>query len=141
MKPPQVLEDFTDHIEGGTDSRIVMDLGCGTGRDVCFLALRGWDVLAVDNMPKALDHVKQMTKRFGTSGQVRTECLDVKRLISRLPVLLRTHGGDLFRAKMPELMALVKTGGFVLFSHFRDGVLYHPISWPIIVGRRFPRNR
>ena len=111
-------------IEAGTDSSIVMDLGCGSGREVCFLALRGWDVFAVGNMPKALDHVKQMFKKFGTSGQIRTECLDVKRQISRMLVLLGTHGVDLLlvvggifhRAKLPGLMALVKPDGFVLFS-------------------------
>lgn len=136
-KPTQVLEDLIDRIESGTDSRFAMDLGCGSGRDVCFLALRGWDVCAVDNMPKALDRVKRMSKKFGTSGQIRTECLDVKRQISRLPELLGTNGVDLLlvvrffhRAMLPELAALVKPGGFVLFSHFRDGVQYHPIGHP-----------
>ena len=131
LQPTHVLEDFIDRIEAGTDSRIVMDLGCGSGREVCFLALRGWNVFAVDNMPK------QMSKKFGTSGQIRTECLDVKRQISRMPVLLGTHGVDLLLvvgffhcAKLPRLMALVKPGGFVLFSQFRDGVVYHLVRHP-----------
>uniref|UniRef100_A0A7S1FAR3 Tellurite resistance methyltransferase TehB-like domain-containing protein n=1 Tax=Noctiluca scintillans TaxID=2966 RepID=A0A7S1FAR3_NOCSC len=141
-KPTQVLEDLIDRIEAGTDSRFAMDLGCGSGRDVCFLALRGWDVCAVDNMPKALDRVKRMSKKFETSGQIRTECLDVKRQISRLPELLGTNGVDLLlvvrffhRAMLPELAALVKPGGFVLFSHFRDGVQHHPIGSSVIQDR------
>ena len=40
-----------------------MDLGCGAGRDSCFLALRGWDVLAVDNMPKALDRARLLADK------------------------------------------------------------------------------
>ena len=32
-----------------------LELGCGTGTDTTYLATHGWDVTAVDMVPKALD--------------------------------------------------------------------------------------
>ena len=42
-----------------------LDLGCGAGRDSSFLALRGWCVLATDNMPKALARARKLAMRCG----------------------------------------------------------------------------
>lgn len=65
-----------------------MDLGCGAGRDSGFLALRGWRVLAVDNMPKALARARTLAARCGVGrgngsdklrGSVATAVADVRK--------------------------------------------------------------
>ena len=45
-----------------------LDLGCGAGRDSSFLALRGWRVLATDNMPKALARARKLATRCGVGS-------------------------------------------------------------------------
>ena len=50
-------------VESGRSPPLAMDLGCGAGRDSCFLALRGWRVVAVDNMKKALERVRLLESR------------------------------------------------------------------------------
>jgi SAM-dependent methyltransferase len=54
-----------------------LDLGCGAGRDSVFLALRGWDVMAVDNMKKALDRTSLLAAKCERT--VRTLCVDAKK--------------------------------------------------------------
>jgi SAM-dependent methyltransferase len=64
-----------------------LDLGCGAGRDSGFLALRGWRVLAVDNMPKALARARTLAARCGVGssddselrGSLATAVVDVRK--------------------------------------------------------------
>ena len=51
-----------------------LDLGCGAGRDAAFLALRGWAVLAVDNMPKALARARLLAARCRVGGGATGGC-------------------------------------------------------------------
>ena len=50
-----------------------LDLGCGAGRDAAFLGLRGWDVLAVDNMPKALARCRSLADIAGVGAHAEQE--------------------------------------------------------------------
>ncbi len=51
------LRSLLKRIEDGCDSprRTALDLGCGTGRYSIELAKRGWDVVGVDVVPKAVE--------------------------------------------------------------------------------------
>jgi SAM-dependent methyltransferase len=42
-----------------------LDIGCGAGTDSVFLAGQGWDVTALDFMPKALEYTQQRAKEAG----------------------------------------------------------------------------
>jgi SAM-dependent methyltransferase len=42
-----------------------LDIGCGGGTDSVFLAQQGWDVTALDFMPKALEYTQQRAKDAG----------------------------------------------------------------------------
>lgn len=42
------------------DSKIAIDLGCGAGIETADLLSRGWDVLAIDREPAALDAVRSL---------------------------------------------------------------------------------
>ena len=48
-KPSPALELFIDKVEKDIDVKHAFDLGCGHGRDMAFLAGRGWAVTGVDN--------------------------------------------------------------------------------------------
>jgi SAM-dependent methyltransferase len=55
-----------------------LDLGCGTGRHAVFLAQHGWDVTAVDFVPKALSKARHRAEVAGV--RVRWIQGDVTRL-------------------------------------------------------------
>jgi SAM-dependent methyltransferase len=42
-----------------------LDIGCGAGTDSVFLAKQGWDVTALDFMPKALEYTQHRAKEAG----------------------------------------------------------------------------
>ena len=44
-----------------------LDLGCGSGTDSVYLATRGWDVTALDFVPKALEFTQQRAQQAGAA--------------------------------------------------------------------------
>ncbi len=56
--------------DGGNRPLRALDVGCGSGRDVIHLALRGWRVLGIDSMAKALARCRQLAEAQGCSGRV-----------------------------------------------------------------------
>jgi SAM-dependent methyltransferase len=46
-----------------------LDLGCGTGTDTIYLATQGWEVTAVDMVPKALATARQRAHFAGVTPQ------------------------------------------------------------------------
>jgi len=52
--PRRTLLTALDHFGPATDDSLVIDLGCGDGRDVIEMLRRGWRVVAVDSEPEAL---------------------------------------------------------------------------------------
>lgn len=125
---------------GSAEAFCCVDLGCGAGRDSAFLGLRGWRVVAVDNMAKALQRAESLAARLGVSDKLTSSLVDVKKDPDALVNLVRdrTAGGcDLLlvarffvRPLLPTLRDIVRPGGCVLFTHFRDGVQSHEIGHP-----------
>jgi len=46
-----------------------LDIGCGAGTDSVYLAQRGWDVTALDFVPRALEFTQQRAEQAGVSVQ------------------------------------------------------------------------
>ena len=98
-----------------------LDVGCGEGADAVWLAMRGWDVTALDVSPVALDraarHAGQarVKVRWVHSGLVGAPvAAGTFDLVSaQYPALLRTPGHDAERA----LLAAVAPGGTLLVVH------------------------
>ncbi|MDM4721501.1 methyltransferase domain-containing protein [Micromonospora sp. WMMA1363] len=67
-KPNAVLEELVTTLapEAGT----ALDLGCGHGGDAIWLAVRGWDVTAVDVAPTALQRVATGAHANGVAERV-----------------------------------------------------------------------
>jgi SAM-dependent methyltransferase len=53
------LDLFGQLASGSARGSLAIDLGCGDGRDVIELLRRGWEVVAVDAEPKALERLRE----------------------------------------------------------------------------------
>jgi SAM-dependent methyltransferase len=60
-------------VAGSLPPGTALDLGCGEGGDAVWLALRGWQVTAVDVSPTALQRAEQHAQQAGVADRVRTE--------------------------------------------------------------------
>ena len=65
------LRSLLERIEDGCDSsgRTALDLGCGTGRYAIELAKRGWDVVGVDIVPKAVELARQLAHEANVTAR------------------------------------------------------------------------
>jgi SAM-dependent methyltransferase len=63
------LVDVVQDLPPGT----ALDLGCGEGGDAVWLALRGWQVTAVDVSPTALHRAAEHAAQAGVADRVTTE--------------------------------------------------------------------
>mmetsp|Transcript_9509 Transcript_9509/g.34860 ORF Transcript_9509/g.34860 Transcript_9509/m.34860 type:complete len:477 (-) Transcript_9509:33-1463(-) len=124
------------NIDSGGDYRC-LDLGCGSGRDAVFCAMRGFRVKAVDNWKGALQRAQALADRYKDSfcsedaveffemdlkgatvaelqeqiGCTRVHLLVISRFLPRSLLF-----GD-------DFWTLIETGGWLVFSHFMIGCL------------------
>jgi SAM-dependent methyltransferase len=101
-----------------------LDVGCGEGADVVWLAQQGWDVTGLDVSQVALDRAAMHARQAGASvrwvhadlvqAQLPTGAFDL--VSAQYPALLRTPGDDAERA----LLAAVAPGGTLLVVHHAD---------------------
>ena len=66
VSPPELLAFLDQHTAGRA-----VDLGCGTGTNAITMALRGWQVLAIDISTMALARARGKAKRAGVELQLR----------------------------------------------------------------------
>ena len=71
-KPYPELVDFFRSIES---DRTVLDLGCGQGRDLFFLADQGFNLIGVDHSKVGIDQIAEKAKKLGL--KIRLEVADV----------------------------------------------------------------
>ncbi len=79
--PSPALESCIDEVEANLRQcglpRVAIDLGCSQGRDVVFLASRGWRVIGIDNQPKLLAKLSAFSVRAQVESLIEAKCLDV----------------------------------------------------------------
>ncbi|KAK7197259.1 S-adenosyl-L-methionine-dependent methyltransferase-like protein [Novymonas esmeraldas] len=102
---------------------LALDVGCGAGRDLAYLAARGWAVVGFDNRKPLADRSRDFCTRHGTAARVGVCVADAR---WRLP--FRTAAFDLIhvcrflhRPLLPTLATLLRAGGLLLYSHFLEG--------------------
>jgi SAM-dependent methyltransferase len=101
-----------------------LDVGCGEGADVVWLAQQGWDVTGLDVSQVALDRAAMHARQAGASvrwvhadlvqAQLPAGAFDL--VSAQYPALLRTPRDDAERA----LLAAVAPGGTLLVVHHAD---------------------
>ena len=67
---------LVEHATGMTPGTAI-DVGCGEGADVVWLAARGWEVVGVDVSVVALDRARQHAVDAGVSGRTTFRRLDL----------------------------------------------------------------
>jgi len=99
-----------------------LDLACGAGRDAAYLAMRGYQVDAIDVLPDALKRAGDLAARCGVHLNLILQ--DLK----RHPVLPAGGYGlvavfrFLHRPALPSIGQSVAPGGFIVYEtfHWRD---------------------
>ena len=112
-QPSSWIRRFTPLIPAGTQ---VLDVACGSGRHMRWLAQQGYQPFGIDRNPDSL----QQAAQWGDTVQADLEDG------SPWPLPDRQFGGVvvtnyLWRALFPQLFASVQPGGVLLYETFADG--------------------
>src|SRR3990172_6449211 len=75
ITPPEVIEIVTRRFPKGGRA---IDIGCGTGTNVVYLAQQGFSVLGIDASRRAIAQARRRTQQAGVSADLRIG--DVARL-------------------------------------------------------------
>ena len=75
ITPPEVVEIVAQRFPKGGRA---IDVGCGTGTNVAYLALHGFSVVGIDASPRAIALARRRDRRAGISADLRVG--DVARL-------------------------------------------------------------
>jgi SAM-dependent methyltransferase len=97
-----------------------LDVACGSGRDAVYLALHGYDVLAVDLLPDALDRAADLARRNGV--RIATLSMDVESGPALPPGQFDVVAVFRFlhRPLFPLLGQAVAPGGYLVYETFHE---------------------
>lgn len=118
--PNPLLAQWVDYLEQACTGRRALDLACGAGRDSMFLAMRGWQVTALDYLPEHLAKLQQVAE--GQPWSIATQLQDLNQpasLPAELDLLLVFR--YLNRRLWPALRQAIRPGGFLLYQTFQQG--------------------
>lgn len=82
-RPPAFLVDNVAYLEPGR----ALCLACGTGREAVWLAARGWNVVAVDRLPDAIERGRRLEQEARLPGRpnIRWVAHDLRRPLTAFP--------------------------------------------------------
>lgn len=133
-QPAALLLRCIDRIEavlGGPG--VALDVGCGCGRDMCFLVQRGWHVVGADSRRKILADAQAFAGHVCSGvGPPDYQCASFAATLAVRPasVDLVLAIRFLHRPLLPALARAVRPGGFLLYHHFVDGVQHSAVGHP-----------
>lgn len=121
--PNPFLSETISYVESIGGKGIALDVGSGTGRDMVYLASRGWSAIGIENRRKLIQDGSLLASNCHLGHRVAFLEADLKQ---RLP--LRKFSFDLinicrfiYRPAMPQLFFLLKPRGVFVYSHFLQG--------------------
>jgi tellurite methyltransferase len=100
-----------------------LDVACGSGRDAVWLALKGYDVEAIDLLPDALQRAGDLARRSGVQMRLTVQDLE------RTPTLPERHYDIicvfryLQRSLFPALQNALAPDGFMVYETFHESNL------------------
>ena len=104
-----------------------LDIATGKGRNAIFLAEHGFDVVAIDVSPVALDEARQ--RAAGKSLSISWQQADLERIeLPEATYDLVVDFNYLQRSLIPQIKAALKPGGHAIFETYLIGqeILGHP---------------
>lgn len=111
--PNSTLVDLAVTLQPGR----ALDVGCGEGADVVWLATRGWDVTGIDLSPTAISRSRNALHDAGATGRVMVADAIV---FDAAPFdLVNVQYSQLPRTEemITRVEAWVRPGGYLLFVH------------------------
>ena len=132
--PRQLLLDVLAYYPGESDApRTAIDLGCGDGTETAVLLERGWNVLAIDSQPAAIEHLME---KISSENKGRLETQIAAFRDAALPLADLVHASfslpfcepDHFSIFWNRIVDAVKPGGRFAGQFFgvRDSWADHP---------------
>lgn len=102
-----------------------LDIACGAGRDMVYLAMHGWAMTGIDYIPAALQRAQQLAATQQVC--IRSTCVDLE--TGTDPFIhyangqfdLITVARYLHRPLFPWLQRLLKPGGILIYQTFMQG--------------------
>jgi SAM-dependent methyltransferase len=115
-RPNGFLESIISQIEPG----VALDLACGSGRDVVFLAACGWRVVGIDLLPDALSRAARLAGRYTLRTAPIWRCVDLESESLALDGQydLITCFRYLHRPLLSRIAALLRRGGHWVVETF-----------------------
>ena len=134
-EPCPFLQQVMPHVEESAAGRVCVDVGCGCGRDMSYVAMRGWAVVGVDCRRKLIGQALCLAQRHGCAPHVGVVVAELSTAIAFRPTCadLVVAVRFLHRPTLPLLLGLVAAGGFLVYSHFLDGCQHTATGTPSTV--------
>jgi SAM-dependent methyltransferase len=102
-----------------------LDIGCGAGRDMVFLAMHGWQMTGVDYIPGALQRAQQLAASQQVSVTTWLRDLETGQDpfadLAEASFDLLCVARYLHRPLFPWLKRLLKPGGIIIYQTFMQG--------------------
>ena len=97
-----------------------LDLACGSGRDAVYLALRGYDVEAIDVLHDALSRAEDLARRSGVILRIRVQNLEREPALPNSRYQLLVVFRYLQRSLFCALRDAIRPGGYVVYETFHE---------------------
>ena len=123
---------------GASDSKRILDLGCGTGRHVVYLARLGYDVYGFDASPKALSMAQEWLQEENLTACLREHLMenpfpydtDFFDTVISIQVIHHNLMKDI-KKTVSEIERVLSPGGllFVTFPILHPGIFDKPLRF------------
>lgn len=129
-QPSPLLRYFVEELlpQHPPSLRQGVDIACGSGRDLVFMAMHGWAMLGVDDSADALQRAQALARHHGV--HVEALQLDLEKHDQPLAGHKALQPGRaglvsvfryLHRPLLPQLRELLAPGGFIVYQTFMQG--------------------
>lgn len=124
-QPAGIVEFFEQHFGAKVEAaKQGLDIGCGAGRDLVYLATQGWQMTGIDYHQDALERANALAHYNQT--EIKGLALDLEKGTPELLQLKQEFDlvcvvRYLHRPLFEQIKAIIKPGGFIVYQTFMQG--------------------